>query len=204
MATFPKSLRIVIPALALTTIPCLPAVLADSPSTGHAPSQAERAQTAVRTFGESLKAELVRAMQSGGPLKAIEVCNIEAPTIAEAVSLDHGVRVSRVSLKNRNPNNAPNDWQETVLKQFEARKLDGEAVSGMSWQETVETDGGQEFRFMKPIATGVVCLHCHGENLAPPVQEKIAELYPQDQATGFRQGDIRGAFVVVDRAGDDS
>ncbi len=67
-------------------------------------------------FGNALKTELVSAMQSGGPLAAIEVCNTRARVIAAAVSLEQGVEVSRVSLKNRNPDNAANEWQASVLK----------------------------------------------------------------------------------------
>ncbi len=52
---------------------------------------------------------------------------------------------------------------------------------------------------MKAIPTGPLCLACHGETLAAPVAEKIGELYPADKATGFREGDIRGAFVVTKR-----
>ena len=50
---------------------------------------------------------------------------------------------------------------------------------------------------MKAIPTAPLCLQCHGEAIAPPVAEKITKLYPEDKATGFREGDIRGAFVVT-------
>ena len=50
---------------------------------------------------------------------------------------------------------------------------------------------------MKAIPTQPLCLACHGQEIAPPVAEKLAELYPGDKATGFEEGDLRGAFVVV-------
>jgi hypothetical protein len=50
---------------------------------------------------------------------------------------------------------------------------------------------------MKAIPTGGLCLQCHGKALAPPVAEKLAELYPGDKATGYEQGDLRGAFVIT-------
>ena len=59
---------------------------------------------------------------------------------------------------------------------------------------------------MKAIPTGGLCLQCHGTAIAPPVAEKLAELYPGDKATGFEQGDLRGAFVItrqLDQAGAD-
>ena len=161
------------------------------------PAEAEKAMQATAAFGQALKSELVSAMQSGGPLAAIEVCNTRAPLIADAVSLQQDVRVSRVSLKNRNPSNAPNDWQAEVLSSFEQRKSDGENPAQLTWQETVETASGQEFRFMKAIPTAGLCLQCHGQALAPAVAEKLNELYPEDQATGYSEGDLRGAFVVT-------
>ena len=41
------------------------------------------------------------------------------------------------------------------------------------------------------------CVTCHGETIAPSIAAKIDELYPADKATGFREGDLRGAFVVT-------
>jgi hypothetical protein len=50
---------------------------------------------------------------------------------------------------------------------------------------------------MKAIPTGAVCLTCHGTEVKPEVLTKIKELYPNDKATGYQEGDIRGAFVAV-------
>lgn len=160
-------------------------------------SPQEQAQTAVQDFSTALKGELVASMQAGGPITAIEVCHDKAPGIAEAVSLEQGMQLSRVSLKNRNPDNAPNDWQAAVLVDFQERADSGEDAAGLSWQETVETADGSEYRFMKAIPTGAVCLACHGAVLAPEVAARIEALYPEDKATGFSEGDLRGAFVVT-------
>jgi hypothetical protein len=161
------------------------------------PGEQERARNAVADFASALKAEFTAAMQAGGPLNAIEVCHTRAPAIAAAVSLDSGMSVSRVSLRQRNPGNAPTEWQAAVLRDFEARLAAGEAAAALSWQESVQADGTREYRFMQAIPTAPLCLACHGEDIAPPVAEKLAELYPEDQATGYREGDIRGAFVVT-------
>lgn len=161
------------------------------------PTEPAEAKAAVMAFGGALKAELISAMQAGGPLNALEVCNARAPAIAAAVSLEQGMSLSRVSLRNRNPDNAPNEWQSAVLQEFEVRHAAGEDPAALSWQEVANTDGGQEFRFMKAIPTAPLCLACHGETIAAPVADRIGELYPADKATGFREGDIRGAFVVT-------
>jgi hypothetical protein len=51
---------------------------------------------------------------------------------------------------------------------------------------------------MKAIPTAEVCLVCHGENIAPNIQAKLAELYPNDKAIGFNVGELRGAFSVTE------
>ena len=49
---------------------------------------------------------------------------------------------------------------------------------------------------MKAIPTQALCLNCHGELMSTPVKAKIKQLYPGDKATGFKVGDIRGAFTL--------
>jgi hypothetical protein len=160
------------------------------------PAQAERekAVAAVQSFSMALKTELGRGMKQGGPVSAIEICNDKAPAIANSVGNENGLSIGRVSERNRNPANAPNDWQSSVLASFEARKAEGEDPAGLIWSEITEQG---EFRFMRAIPTAPLCLACHGELISAEVQAKLDELYPDDNATGFRQGDLRGAFVVT-------
>ena len=157
----------------------------------------EQAKAAVAALATALKSELSTAMAAGGPPQAIDVCHSRAPAIAAEISQQQGVEVSRVSLRNRNPDNAPRDWQVGVLKTFQARLEAGEDAGSLTWQEIAETDGGRVFRFMKAIPTQPLCLACHGTAIAPAVQDKLAEWYPDDRATGFSEGDLRGAFVAL-------
>ncbi|HID49314.1 MAG TPA: DUF3365 domain-containing protein, partial [Chromatiales bacterium] len=101
------------------------------------------------------------------------------------------------SLKVRNPNNEPDAWERKVLESFEQRKQQGEDVKKMEFAEVVTVDGKQEFRYMKAIPTGKVCLQCHGAQIKPEVEAVLKQEYPRDQARGFRQGDIRGAFTIT-------
>lgn len=154
----------------------------------------EQAKAAVQALGGALKAELEAAMKTGGPVAALSVCRIKAPELAKAISAEQGMAVKRVSLKNRNPvMGAANEWQTNVLNDFETRKAAGEDPATLAYAEVVD----HEFRFMKAIPTAAVCLGCHGTNLSPALTAKLTELYPQDQAVGYKEGDLRGAFVVV-------
>lgn len=50
--------------------------------------------------------------------------------------------------------------------------------------------------YVEPILLQPLCLTCHGASLAPELQSRIDELYPDDRATGFEVGDLRGVFWV--------
>jgi len=154
------------------------------------------ARGAVKQFFGSLKGELEQGMKNGGPVTAISVCNVKAPLIAEETGEKYGWQVARTSLKLRNPGNRPDAWELTVLKAFETRKAAGEDVTKMEHSEVVSMDGKKTFRYMKAIPTAELCLNCHGTDIKPEVASAIDELYPEDMATGYKAGDIRGAFTL--------
>jgi len=174
-----------------------PIALPTDPDEKIASQESNQAKAAIAAFAFALQTELKSAMQQGGPVNAIGVCNTTAMPITTKVSLEQGLALSRVSFKNRNPANTPNDWQGEVLESFVNRKAGGEELATMAWSEIAEIDGKQQFRFMKAIPTGALCLQCHGSDISPEVSSRLAELYPGDKATGYAAGDIRGAFVVT-------
>ncbi len=156
-------------------------------------------RAAVKDFSETLRNALQGAIKEGGPINAISVCNKQAPGIAATISKYQGLSIGRTSLKIRNPNNAPDEWELAVLKSFEEQKAAGIDPATLEHHEVVERDGVRLLRYMKAIPTQSVCLNCHGSKLAPDVAEKIKALYPDDKATGFSEGDLRGAFTISQR-----
>ena len=117
--------------------------------------------------------------------------------IAEAVSQDTGWMISRSSHKLRNPKNAPDAYTAAAIEEFLARQNAGEAAADLAKAEIVEAEGGQVFRMVKAIPTGELCLNCHGgTEVKPEVVEALAELYPEDQARGFKVGEMRGVFTL--------
>jgi hypothetical protein len=136
------------------------------------------------------KSDLMKALSAGmkeGPAVAIEVCSEQAPGIARSLSVD-GVRMGRSSHKLRNPDNAPPEWLEPVITAYAAGTLE------MQPQAIALGDG--RTGYAEPIIVQPMCLTCHGSELDAGVAEQIAELYPEDQATGFSAGDFRGVFWV--------
>lgn len=129
---------------------------------------------------------------------AIAACRDKAPKMAAAASQNTGWAIRRVSLKNRNPKAVPDAWEQAVLEDFDRRRAAGESPATMEKAEIVAEGDKRTLRYMKALPTLGLCLNCHGteDKLAPEVKAKLTELYPDDKATGYSEGQIRGALTV--------
>jgi hypothetical protein len=102
--------------------------------------------------------------------------------------------IKRISLKNRNPKNAPTQSEAKILELFENLKSNSMELTPM-----VQKVSESEYKFFKPIVIKKgACLKCHGDDksIDPKVKESLKKLYPEDKAVGYKLDDIRGAFVV--------
>ncbi len=163
------------------------------PVQAHQLDQSALAQEA-KAHLQPFAAELLNTLKTGlekGPVNALSACNLQAPSIAQKASSD-GWQVGRTSLRTRNIDNRPDDWELETLLQFEQRKKAGEDPATLTASAIVQG----EYRFMKAIPTAEMCIACHGSAISTEVQTKLTELYPDDQATGFKVGDLRGAFTL--------
>ena len=142
-----------------------------------------------------LQTALVTAMGEGGPQQAITVCKDIAPQIASLLSRESGAAVSRTSLRLRNPQNLPREWQEEVLRDFDAAAASDGNAAVLEYFSAADSNNGA--RYMKAIPTGGLCLACHGSEIAPGVHKLLQSQYPHDRATGYASGEIRGAFSVI-------
>lgn len=154
------------------------------------------AQTLGRQFAQRLQAALGEALQQGGPAQALGVCQAHAPLIAEDISAASGWRVGRTALRLRNQANGPDAWEAAGLREFQARAQAGEPVAGLVKTEVLDGPQGRMFRYLAAIPTSQACLACHGAAVDPRVQARIGDLYPGDQAIGFKVGEMRGAFSL--------
>jgi cytochrome c553 len=150
----------------------------------------------IGVFASQLKGELVSAIKQGGFESGVEVCKAKAPKIAESLSTD-GWLVGRTSLRVRNIENSPDLWEAKILNQFAAQLANGASVNKLS-TSVIQDD---QFRMMKAIPTGSVCMACHGSSVDKVTAQKINKLYPQDNAVGYSIGDLRGAFTIQKDSG---
>jgi hypothetical protein len=157
----------------------------------------EQSRQLAMQLGGQLKGELTKAIAEGGPMAAINVCYLRAPEIAAQLSQASGARVGRTALSVRNPSNAPDELERTVLEQFAADLGSGPVDRPLEAVFEIRRGDAVERRYMRAIPTDALCLTCHGKTIAPELAAAIARDYPKDQATGFELGQLRGAFSVV-------
>ncbi|MGE0387978.1 MAG: DUF3365 domain-containing protein [Gammaproteobacteria bacterium] len=178
-------------AAAVLALLCLAGAVPAEEEAPPDPRMAQGRELSTR-LQQQLSGRLMAAMLESGAVNAIDVCRTEAPGIAAGLSSGAGARVWRTALKVRNPVNAPDLNARAVLEEF-ADEL-GTGTGAVPEHFAVAADGSA--RYMRAIVTQPPCLACHGAEIAAPVREAIQAHYPQDAATGFAAGDLRGAFVV--------
>ena len=134
---------------------------------------------------KKLSGRLMETMTGEGPVAAIGVCKTEAPEIAKAVSEEYGLTIGRTGVRLRNSTNLPPRW---------SRQL----VESQTDTPTFVTLSGGSAAALLPIKLQAQCLMCHGpkEQIAPDIQTQLGKLYPDDEATGFQEGELRGWFWI--------
>lgn len=161
-----------------------------------APDAQARAQAAMAAFSGRLRSELGQAIERDGPLGAIDFCQVEAPRIADQVMAEHGVRLGRVAVpgRNRNPGNVATGWQALALADFQAAVVAGGAPEAQVQAVRDGLPADVELRVARGIRVEPACLLCHGTSVAPELAARLRQRYPNDRATGFSEGDLRGAI----------
>lgn len=146
---------------------------------------------------DQIGGEVVRAIDTGGPLRAVVVCKYSAPDITSTISRQSGQRVTRVTLKPRNRSIGEADaWEQTVLLDFEKRVAKGEKAAELEHAAILQEPLGRYFRYMKAIPMGAACTGCHGTNISDAVKAMLAAEYPYDKAVDVGIGQVRGAVSI--------
>ena len=167
-----------------------PSAIGRTPETHTERVAARRAEEAAHQLGRTLKRRLLAAMTEG-PEAAARACAADAQGLTRQVAEAQQARVGRSSLRLRNPDNRGPTW---VTEWLEAQ---GERpAEGVAKQVGIAAGDPPIARFVGPIALEGPCVLCHGETgaLSEPVRAVLAAHYPEDRATGYAVGDLRGAM----------
>lgn len=147
-------------------------------------------------LGDSISTEMqnvllqnvAAAMQKGGTDYAVEFCNLQAMPLTDSIANNLKASVQRLSDRNRNPDNA----LKTQADSLAWEKIKSEKVS------FIEQDKNGTVYYYKPIMAAMpTCIKCHGgKDISESTQEIIAQKYPNDKATDYSLGDLRGMWKI--------
>lgn len=147
----------------------------------------------VGTAQKELASNLVGAIQEKGTEGALAFCNIQAIPLTDSMSVALKAHIKRVTDQPRNPANLANKSELEYIRTAKLALSEGKEVSP-SVQYIDEKVIGYY-----PIITNQLCMQCHGKEsseIDDATLEKIKTLYPDDQATGYDVGELRGIWVV--------
>lgn len=147
------------------------------------------AQTTQKVLGENLMFQL----QQNGAVAALEFCNEKAYPLTDSMAIVHHAKIKRVSDKPRNTNNLANENELEYIEFFKSKIHNNESYEPILTNENGITD------FYSPIVTNTMCLNCHGvpgTNIDPKVTQILNDKYPYDQATGYKENEVRGIWSI--------
>ena len=137
---------------------------------------------------QTLLSNVAREMQSGGPVHAIDFCNLNASSLMDSLSKEYKVKISRVTSQARNPSNKASESEFGILN----------SLKESNSKDTV-VNLNDSHVYYKSIKLGMsTCLKCHGtsNDIDEKTMETIQDRYPNDQATNYQIGDFRGAWKI--------
>lgn len=142
-----------------------------------------------------LSSALKLRLEDGEVTDAVSYCNTAAYPLTDSVSQAFGVEVRRTSNQVRNPANALRDFEKPVFEAFIAEMNAGTEPRG----KPLRMEDGK-VHYFQPIFLQPLCMNCHGvvgEQVKTEDYQLIASLYPNDQAVGYRPGELRGMWSIT-------
>jgi len=161
---------------------------------------AESFQVEAERLAQDLKTSLMKNLSEqiakDGVVKAIPFCHENVKLIARKSSADRfdKFEFGRTSHKLRNENNRPQDWITPYLKEFSG------SFKGDIKKKYIlhRTENGKQI-YIEPLYVQAQCLACHGQQVSNEIKRKLNQLYPKDQATGFKLNEFRGFIWIKEK-----
>jgi len=143
---------------------------------------------------DTLRSSLVKAISSQGIDGAVAFCNEKAYPITATYA--DSVVIRRTALRYRNPNNKPDSLELLVLGEMEGLVKSAKIPNS----KLVRHSSTGEIHFFKPILLQAMCLNCHGtpgQQIQKTTLARIHQIYPDDRAVNFKEGDLRGLWHII-------
>lgn len=162
-----------------------------------APADIQSARRAAMEFDLRLKREITdRLERSEDPVAVYLAYADHTPGWAREISNQFELDFSRTALGVRNPSSAPDDWERQQLETFNFLMDAGLDPDTFENTEIVQEGDEIVFRWLRPVRMIDTCLVCHGGEIDPRIKLLLAQEYPLDEASGYSEGQIGGAYSV--------
>jgi len=115
-----------------------------------------------------------------------------AREIAEKFSEGKTLTLRQVSARYRNPASKPDAYESKILTMMEQ---DPQRWEGKDWTEKVVDGDRATMRYLRPLFVKEACMGCHGDPAKVPAI--VRNKFPDDLATGYEVGELRGAISVL-------
>jgi len=143
-----------------------------------------------------LSSNLSQAIGQSGLTNALAFCSDQALPLTDLVAATNQARIRRVTHKPRNPRSLATPAERLILDAYRVELARGNTALA---PVVVSPDPITVTVYAPIVIANPLCLDCHGTpgaELRPEVLAFIRRLYPQDAATGFRLGELRGAWRI--------
>jgi hypothetical protein len=141
----------------------------------------------------SMKVE--EAFNKEGLEKAMEYCSLDKNPFIDSLEKKEFVKMRRVSLRPRNPDNTPDSTEKSLLEAYEynvRNKISSNSHTPLIQDRTI--------LFTAPILIETTCLKCHGitgKDISEADYKNIKSKYPNDQAVNYRLEELAGMWSLV-------
>lgn len=145
---------------------------------------------------QALMSQVAAAIGARGPAGAVGFCNERALPLTDSLAMHHRVGLKRLSDRARNPlNEVANEQDKSAWLSLQRMMSD----TGVVKKHLLVREGDAAV-YYKAISLGMpMCLNCHGQRegeVAAETWAAIAARYPNDRATGYKLGELRGMWRI--------
>lgn len=163
-------------------------------SEGELMAKGEEVGSQVLSTVEGLfRQRLTKAIETSSAKGAISYCNTEAMQVIEKLEDSLGISIRRVTDRPRNPADSLTGIEKEIWEAYN--------FSPQNATAQLQILNEHELIMTKPIViSDVQCLKCHGDvdiDIDSETYDLIRQQYPEDQATGYDLGALRGMWSLM-------
>ncbi|MEA3554010.1 MAG: DUF3365 domain-containing protein [Campylobacterota bacterium] len=113
--------------------------------------------------------------------------------ISDSLYKNNNYYIKQTSLLYRNPKNAPDQYEQEILKKYENKEIKGE------YSQIAKFKGEDYLRYTYPMYIEKACMNCHGKpykDVKKETYELLVKHYG-DKSFNYKVGDLRGMISIA-------